>query len=48
MMRADKHGRHMLTLVFFDQASRQANSVIIETINQKTSARSQKSSNSPG
>jgi hypothetical protein len=33
---------------FLIEPSRQANSVIIKTINQKTSVRMQKSSNSPG
>ena len=44
-MRADEHGRHMPTSLFFDRASRRANSVITKTINQKTSVHMQNSLN---
>ncbi len=47
-MRADELGRRTPTTVFLIKPSWQANSVIIETIHQKNSVRTQKSSNSPG
>jgi hypothetical protein len=47
-MRADELGRRKPTTVFFDQALLTIKLRYLETINQKTSVGTQKSSNSPG